>query len=201
MWEHLTIMLEIHQAKTLNSGNPQIKFILHGGMVIRLRSLHFQVLPSFTTLPHSTGHQVRNQALVVQPKDIRVMGHRGKDTTSPKVAMADLKCSHLSNSPDRGHHLQAHLECLQHKLATIQSIGRHRPPQLHTDKFAVHLGDLPFSSQRNDFSWQQNRARQMWQGLWICPHYQIFHMTNLMQMVKAMIRRTWAGLKEQLTLA
>ena len=54
MWEHLPLMLEIHQAKTLNSGNRRIKFILHRGIVTCLRSLHFQVLSSFTTLPHST---------------------------------------------------------------------------------------------------------------------------------------------------
>jgi len=33
MWEHQITMLEIHQAKTLNSGSPQITFILHRGIV------------------------------------------------------------------------------------------------------------------------------------------------------------------------
>jgi len=106
--------------KDTQFGNPRIKFILHRGIVTRLRSHHFQALPSFTTLPHSTWHQASNHALVVQPKDIRVMGHRGKDTTSPKVAMVDLKCSPLGNSPDRGRHFQAHLKFLQPQLATIQ---------------------------------------------------------------------------------
>jgi hypothetical protein len=55
------------------------------------------------------------------------MGHRGKDTTSPKVAVVDLQCSPLSNSLDRGHYLQVHLECLQHQLETIQLIGQTSP--------------------------------------------------------------------------
>jgi hypothetical protein len=75
------------------------------------------------------------------------MGHRGKDMTSPKVAMVALKCTPLSNSPDRGRHLQVHLECLQDRLETIQSIRQHCHPLLHTDKFPAHLGDLPFASQ------------------------------------------------------
>ena len=36
------------------------------------------------------------------------------------------------NSPDRGIYLQVHLECLQHRLETIKSLGRHSPPLLHT---------------------------------------------------------------------
>ena len=139
-------MLEIHRAKTLNSGNRQIKFILHQGIVTHHRSHHFQALPRSTTLPNSTWHQAYNQAQVGQPKDISVMGHCGKNMTSPMVAMVDLKCSPLNNSQDRGRHLRAHLECLQHRLVTIQSIGRHRPPPLHTDKFLAHLGDLPLGS-------------------------------------------------------
>jgi len=195
MWEHLTTMLEMNCAKTLNSGNPRIKFILHWSIVTRLHSHHFLALPSFTTLPYSTWHQACNQALEVQPKDIRVMGHCGKDTTSPKVAMAVLKCFTLSNSPDRGCHLQVHLECLQYQLETIQSIRWHRPPLLHTDKFPAYLGDLPLALQRNDYSRQRNRAGQMWQGSWICPHYQRLLMTNSMQMLRVMICWTWVGLK------
>jgi len=195
MWEHLTIMLEIQQAKTLNSGNAGIKFIPHRGIVTHLRSYHFQALPSFTTLPHSTWHQARNQTLVVQPQDIRVMGHLGKDTTSPNVAMVDLKGSPFSKSPDRDSHLLAHLKSFQHRLETIQSIGRHCPPLLHRDKFSAHLGDLTLATPRNDFSRQQNCTGQMWQGLRICTHYQRFLMTNSMQMLRAMIRRTWVGLK------
>ena len=48
------------------------------------------------------------------------MGHRGKDMISPNDEMVDLNCSPLSNSQVMGRHLQAHLECLQHRLATIQ---------------------------------------------------------------------------------
>jgi len=129
------------------------------------------------------------------------MSHVCKDTTSPTVAMVDMKCSPLSSSPDRGCHLPSHLECLQHWLQTIQSIGRHRPALLHMDNFPAHLGDLPLASPRNNLSRQQNRAGQMWQGLLICPHYQRFLVTNLMQMVRAMIRRTWAGLKAKPQLA
>ena len=63
------------------------------------------------------------------------MGHLGQDTISSKKVMVDLKCSPLSNSPDRGRHLQAHLECLQHCLETFQSFGRPLPPQRYTDNF------------------------------------------------------------------
>jgi hypothetical protein len=75
------------------------------------------------------------------------MGHHSKETTSPTVAMIDLKCSPISNSRDRGRHVQVHLKCLQHRVQTIQSIGRHHPPLLHTDNFLAHLGDLPLASQ------------------------------------------------------
>jgi len=109
--------------------------------------------------------------------------------------MVDLKCSPLSNWPERGCHLQAHLQCLQHQLESIASSGRHRPQLLHTDKLPAHLGDHPLSFQQNDFSRQCNCARQMWHGLRICLHYQIVLMANSMQMLRVMIHRNWAGLK------
>jgi hypothetical protein len=127
---------------------------------------------------------------VVHPKNIRVMGHHGKDTTSPKEDMVDLKCSRLSNSQSSGRHPQLLFVCLQYWLETFQSIARHLPALLHLDKFPVHLGDLPLASQSNDFSQLRNRARQMLQGLRICPHYQRFCMTILMKMLGAMIRQT-----------
>jgi hypothetical protein len=157
-------MQPIHCPKTINSGNRRIKFIIHRGTVTRLRSHHCQVLPSFTTLPHPTLYQARNQALVGQSKDTRVMGYRGKYTTSPKVAIVDLKCSPLRNSPDKGRHLQAYLEYLQDRLQTIQSIGQHHPPLLHTtETFPAQLPDLPLSSQQKDFSRQRKCAGLMWQ--------------------------------------
>jgi hypothetical protein len=70
MWEYYRLMLEIHQAKTLLLENDQINFILHWGIVTRLFSHQVQVLPSSTTLRHSTGHQAWKPALVVLPKDI-----------------------------------------------------------------------------------------------------------------------------------
>jgi len=188
IWEHQIIMLEIQRARILDSGNKQINLLNHRSIVTLLRSHRFQALPSSTTLPHSTWHQACNQALVVRSQDIRVMGHRGKDTTSPKEDMVDLNWSPLSNSQDRGHHLW-------HQLETFQSIGQHLPALLHTDKFLAHLGDLPVTSQWNDFSRQQNRARKMLQGLRIGLHDQIFLMTNSMQMLRAIICRTWAGPK------
>jgi len=192
MWEHQIIMLQMDLAKTFNSGNPRINFLHHQVIVSCPRRHHFQALPSSTTLPHSTWHQVHNQALVVQPKDIRVMGHRGKETTSPKEDILDLKCFRLTNLQDRGRHLQAHLKCLQHWLGTFQSISRHLPALLHTDIFAAHLGEIPLASKRNDFGQLRNRAGQMLQGLLICPNYQIFLMMNSMQMLRAMMRRAWA---------
>jgi len=105
MWEHEIVMLDVHWGKTLNSGNPQITFILHWGIVTSLRSHHLLALPSSTTMPHSTWHQAHNQALV-QPKDIWVIGHCGKHMISPKEVMVDLKCSLLSNTQEMGHHLE-----------------------------------------------------------------------------------------------
>jgi len=86
------------------------------------------------------------------------MGHHGKDMTSPKGVMVDLKSTPLSNSQNRGRRHQAHLECQQHRLESFQSFGRHLSTQLHSDKFPVHLGDLPVASEHNDFSRLQNHA-------------------------------------------
>jgi len=147
------IMLEIHRAMTLNLGNLWLNFIHHHhqGIVTRLHSHHFQVLPSSTTRLHSTWHQAHNQALV-RLKDIRVMGHRGKHMISLKEDMVDLKCSPLSNSQNMGRHLQAHLECLQHCLQTIQSFGQTLSLLQLQDNVPACLVDPPLASQRNDFS-------------------------------------------------
>jgi hypothetical protein len=122
MWEDQIIMLEIHQPKTLNSGNLQIIFLHHWGIVTHLCCHHFKELPSSTTLPNSTGDQAQNEALVCHPNDIGVMGHHGNDMTSPKKHMVDPKCSHRSNPQDRGRHLPAHLKCPQHRMEPFQSI-------------------------------------------------------------------------------
>jgi len=187
-------MQEIHRAKTLNSGSPQIKFILHWGIVTRPRSHHFQALPSSTTMPHSTWHQAHNQALV-QRKDIRVMGHRGKHMISPKEVMVDLECSPLSNSQHMGRHLHAHLECLQHHLKTIPSFGQPLPPLLYQDIFPAHLGGPPLASQQNNFCQLRNCGGLTVQGLRIGLHCRRFPMTNTMEIMKLTIRRTWAGPK------
>jgi len=188
MCEHQMIMLELNWAKTLNSGNPRITFIHHHhpGIATCLRSHHFQTLPSSTTRPHSTWHQAHNQALV-QPKDIRVVGHHGKHMISSKEDMVDLKRSPLSSSQDWRCHLQAHNDCLQNRLEAIQSFGRHLPLEMHQDKFPAYLGDHPLGSQRNDFSRLRTRAGQMLQRLLICPHCQIFPMKNMMQNMRATI--------------
>jgi len=143
---------------------------------------------------HSTWHEAHNQALV-QPRDIWVMGQRGKHKISPKKVMVDLECSPLSNSQDMSPHLQTHLECLQHCLEKFQSFCRQLPPLLHRDNFPGYLGDPPVGSQQNDFSRVRNREWQMVQGLPICSHYQIFPKTNRMQMMRVTIHRTWAGPK------
>jgi len=170
MWEHQRLIPEIHWAKTLNSGSPPIKFIVHRGLVTHPRSYHFQALSSSTTMPHSTWHQTHNQALV-QPKDIRVMGHHSKHMISLKKVMVDLKCSSLSNSQNMGRHLQVHLEWLQHSFKTIPSFGRPLPPLLHQDNFPAHLRGPPLASQRNDVLRLRNRARLTLQGLRIWLHY------------------------------
>jgi len=197
LWKHQMIMLEIHQAITLNLGNPRINFIHQHpdqGIVTRHCSDHFQALTSSTTRLHSTWHQAHNQVLV-KPKDIRVMGHCGKDMISPKEDMVDLKCSPLSNSQGMGRHPQAHLECLQHRLETIQSFAQHLPFPLLQDNFLAHLVDPPLASQRNDFRWLRNRGGPMLPGLPICPHCHILPMTNTLEIMRPTIHRTWAGPK------
>jgi len=185
------MMREIHRAKTLNSGNPRIQFILHYGICTHRRSHHLQALPSSTTMPHSTWHQASNQALL-QPKDIRVMGHCGKHMIAAKEVMVDFKCSPLSNSQDMGRHLQLQYKCLQHPLETIQSFGWHLPPLWHEDNFPAHLGARPLASQRTDRSRLGNHGGQMLQGLPVCLDYQRFPIMNTMQIVRAMICQTWA---------
>jgi len=187
-------MLEITQAMTLNSGNPRISLFHHLGIVTCLRILHFKVLPSFITLPHSTWHQAHNQG-VVQPYHIRVMGHCGKDTMSSKKVMVDLKCSALSNSPERGHDLQVHLKCHKHRLETLQSFGQHLPPRPNTDNVLGHQRATLLAYQQNDFSQIRNPGGQKLPGLWICPHVQWFLMTNSMQMMWVTIGQTGVGLK------
>jgi len=194
MWEHGIIMLEMHRAKILNSGNPQIKLILHWSIFADPHRHNFQMLPSSTTMPHSTSHEAHNHALV-QPKNIQVMGHGGKHMISSKEVMVDLKCSPLSNSQHMVHHLQAHLECLQHHLDTIQSFGRPLRPLLHKDNFPAHLEDHPFTSQWNDFSCMRNHRRWMLPGLRICPYHRRYSKTNMMQIIRAMVCQTWAGPK------
>jgi hypothetical protein len=71
------------------------------------------------------------------------MGHHGKDAISPKEVMVHLKCSPLSNSQDQGRHLQAHLDCLQHRLTTVQSISRPLLPQHHMDNIPGAAGRPP----------------------------------------------------------
>jgi hypothetical protein len=97
----------------------QINFIHNKGIVTRFRRHHFQALPSSTTLPHSTWDHADNKALL-QPKDIRELGHRGKHMISATEVIVDLKCSPLCNSQDRSHHLLVCLEFLLHYLETIQ---------------------------------------------------------------------------------
>jgi len=125
--DHQKIMLEKHWTKTVNSGNPQINFINHQGMIPHLHSHHFQVLPSSTTLPHWTGHQAQNQA-PVWPKDIRVMCYHRKHMSSPNTVTDDPKCSPLSISHGMSCHHQVNLMCFPHRLETMPSFNSHLPP-------------------------------------------------------------------------
>jgi len=187
-------MLEIQPAKTLNLGNPQIYSILQWGIVTSFCSHHFEVLPGSITMPHSTWHQVHNQALV-QPNDIWVIGHRGKHMISPNEVMVDLKCFPLSNSQDMGHPSHGHLECHQQHLKTNQSLRWHLPLLLHQDNFPRNLGDHLLAAPGNDFSRLRNHNRQMLQGLPIWPHYQKFPTVSTMQIITVTIHWTWAGPK------
>jgi len=123
------------------------------------------------------------------------MGHRGKHMISAKKGMVNLICSPLSKSQDMVRHLQVYLECLQHRLHTIQSFSQHLPPPLHQDNYPVHLGDPQCASQQNDFSRLQICAGQILRGLRICTCYQVFPMMNTMQIMRVTIHQTWAGPK------
>ena len=73
--------------------------------------------------------------------------HFTDDMISPKEDMVEFKCSPLSYWQVMGRQLQAHLECLQHCLETIQSFGRPLRPPLHLDNLPVHLRDPPLTFQ------------------------------------------------------
>jgi len=121
------------------------------------------------------------------------MGHHGKDMTCTKVVMAGLKCSPLCISQDKGPHLQVNRECLQDCRDIIQSISQHLPAQLlHHNLLRAHLGDTPSASRQKDSSRQQNHRQQISQRLLTCPHCRRCPTTNVMQLMRATIRRTWA---------
>jgi hypothetical protein len=80
------------------------------------------------------------------------MRHTGKDTISPKEVMVDLKGSHLSNSPNRGRHRQAHLESLQHCIGNIPVI---RPTSFSSTPY----GQLPGAPGRPPISLPTKRFK------------------------------------------
>jgi len=140
VWDHQIIMLQMHQSKTCDWGNSQLSFSHHLGIVTLLCSHNFLVLSNFTTLLYSTWLQAHHESRV-QPKNIQVIGHCDIHMITPKEVMVDLKYSPLSNSQDKGHHLQVHLECLQNRSETLQSFGWHLLSQLNRYNFLVHWGD------------------------------------------------------------
>jgi len=190
MWEHQSIMLEIHWAKTLDLSNQPINFIYHRGIVSCLPSHHVQTLPWSTTMPHSTRHRDYTQPLV-QLEDIGVSVDCGKRMISANEDLLDLKYSFLSNSPDMRRHLRMHFECLKHSLDTIQSFSLHLLPLLHWWNLRVHLGDPPSAFPPYDISQLWNCARHMLQKLPNCPHYRIFPRVRTMQIRRAIIRQCW----------
>jgi len=131
VWKHQILMLETHQSNRLNSCNPQINSILHQDIVTRLRSHHFQALPSSTTMPDSIWHPAHNRALV-QPKDIWVIGHCGKHMISP------TRLWWTSNVPPSAIH---------RTWAIISrhppSLPRHNPVIRLTSSFSTAPGQLP----------------------------------------------------------
>jgi len=152
----------------------------------------FQALRSFITGLHSTWHIVCNLP-VAQAMNIKVMGHRGKDETCTKVVMVGLKCSPIRSSQGNGRPLQMHRECLQDHREIIQSISEHlRAWLLLHNLHLTYLGDTALASRRKDSSYQWNRRKQMSQGLQTCPHCRRCPMTNIMQLMRLMIRRIWA---------
>jgi len=192
MQNHQIKVHDMPLANTVNLGNTPINIIRRKGTVSLLHSSHFQALGSFITSHHSTWHTVLNLP-AAQAKDIQHMGHRGKDMTCTIVVMAGLKRSPLRRVLDTGCHLQVPRECLQDRWEIIQSVGQYLPARLlHLNLLPAHLGDTPWASPQNESSNQQNRGNQMTQGLKTSPHFPRCPTTNIMQLMRATIRWTWA---------
>jgi len=198
---HGTKVHDMPLAKTVNLGNTPINIIRHNGTVTLLHSSHFQALYSFITSLHLSWHTVPNLP-TAQAKDFQVMGHHGKDMTCTKVVTAGLKCSPLRSSQDKGCHFHIHQECLHDRWEIIQSMGHHLPARLlHFNLLPAHLGDTQYASQWYDSSCQWNRGQPMLQRIRTCPHCQRFPTTNMMQVMRATILRTWAVQKANPQLA
>jgi len=171
--------------------NKSISSIRHMDMVICLQSSHFQAFCCLITILHSTWHTGRNQP-PVHAKNIQVMGHSGKNMTSTKVGMVGLKWSPLGGFHDKGCHLQVCQESFQDCQKTIQSIGQHLQALiLHLDILPAHLEYPQLGSKWTSSSRLQNHSIQMSEALRPCPHCWRFSATNMMQMLRAMIHRTW----------
>jgi len=187
-----TIVHNMLLANTFNLGNTPISIIRRKGTVALLLSSHFQVLCSCITSLHSTWHTVRNLP-AAQAQDFQVMGHCGKDITCTNVVMVGLKCSPQQSSQNECLDLQVHRECLQDHREIIQSIGQHLPARLlHLNLLQVPLGNTPSASHWGGSSHQWNRRQQISQGLRTRPQCRRCPRTNMMQLMRATIRRTWA---------
>jgi len=179
-------------AKTVYLWDTPINVICHNSTGTLLHCSHFEVLRAVITSLHSTWHTVRNLP-AAQANGIQVMGHQGKHMTCAKVVMAGLKCCSLRSSQDKGWHLQVRREFLQDCREIIQSISQHLPARLlHLNLVPAYLGDTPQASRRKDCSRKRNRGKHMFQGLVTCPHCLRYPTTNMMQLTRATIHRTWA---------
>jgi len=162
--DHWKIVHKLQLAQMVHWRITPITFICSMGMVILLDSCYFLVLCSFSTSLHSPWHLICGQA-PVQAKYFWVVGHCGKDKTSPQVAIVGHTCSSLLSSQEIAYQLQMHLKCLQESQETIQSFCQHDPALPQHDLLPTCQRDPPFPSGWNNSGCHQICRKLMLQAL------------------------------------
>jgi len=188
--KHLKLVLELPLAKTIYWENTPISVIRHMGIITCLESSHFEVLHRYISTVHSTRHPVRNQP-PVHAKNMKVMGHGGKDITFTEVVMVGMKCSPLCRSQNKSRHLLVLWECLQDHWKSMQSIGEHLPGQiLSLNLIALHLEEPWVACKWKYSSGLENLRKLKSKGLQSLPHCSRSHPTILMQQMRGTICQT-----------
>jgi len=149
-------------------------------------------LCSWITILHARWHTVRNPP-TWQAKDVKCIGHSGKDMTFTKVVMVGLKRSPLHSTQNNGPYLLVHPSCLLDCQETIHWIGQHLPALLlHLNHLPAHQGDPPSSFPWTDSGLKQNPMKRRSQGSRTHSHCWGSPTTNMVPTMGALIHWTWA---------